>query len=111
MKKIALTLLVLGVILLTACGGTEPTGVSTNESKNSPEITKEEFDQIKDGMTYEEIVGIIGGEGELTVESGTEGEELHTAAYQFEGKGSIGANAQLMFQGGKLITKAQVGLK
>lgn len=106
MRKIALILMVLSVFMMTACGNSEPTGAA-----NSVKISKAEFDKIENGMTYEEIVKIVGGEGELTVESGKKGEELHTAAYQYEGEGSKGANVQLMFQGDKLITKAQNGLK
>lgn len=75
-------------------------------------ITKAEFDQIKDGMSYEEVTAIVGGEGELQAESGKPGEELYTVSYSYQAeKGSLGANANVMFQGGKMTMKAQAGLK
>lgn len=88
-----------------------PADEQPKEEKNSPKMSKAEFDVIKSGMTYEEVTAIIGGPGELVSESGSPGEEFHTVMYQYEGEGQIGANANLMFQGGKLVNKAQFGLQ
>lgn len=77
-------------------------------------MTKAEFDQLKTGMTYDEATKIIGGPGEVISESGTKGGDglnIHTVMYQYKGEGSLGANANMMFQDEKLITKAQMGLK
>ncbi|MEH7354031.1 DUF3862 domain-containing protein [Neobacillus drentensis] len=73
-------------------------------------LTKEKFEQIKDGMTYEEVVAIVGSEGTVLSESGEKGTDLHTVMYEFEADGGFGANANMMFQGNKLINKAQFGL-
>ena len=81
------------------------------ETKNDPGISKKEFEQIQSGMTYEEVVSIIGGEGEVLSESGNKGEDLHTVMYQWDGESGFGANANAMFQGGKLNTKSQFGLE
>jgi hypothetical protein len=81
------------------------------EPQNKPTISKAEFDQIQNGMTYEEVVKIIGGEGELLSETGTKGDPAHTVMYKWDGEGDIGANANAMFQGGKMINKSQFGLK
>ena len=81
------------------------------ESKNKPGISKKEFDQLKSGMSYEEVVKIVGSEGEVLSESGNEGEDLHTVMYSWEGESGWGSNANAMFQGGKLNTKAQMGLE
>ncbi|OMF35321.1 hypothetical protein BK133_11105 [Paenibacillus sp. FSL H8-0548] len=93
----------MGLALLVGCSNSSP-------ASSSGKITKADFESLEVGMTIEDVFALI-GEGELSVESGTVGEELHTAAYTYDGKGSLGANVQLMFQGGKLITKAQAGLK
>jgi hypothetical protein len=77
------------------------------------EVSKAEFDQLKTGMTYAEASKIIGGPGEVMSESGTEGGDglnIHTVMYMYDGEGSFGANANLMFQKEKLINKAQLGL-
>ena len=74
-------------------------------------ITKAEFDQIQNGMTYEQVVQIIGSEGELMSESGDKGTQFYTVMYTWEGESGFGANANAMFQGGKMVNKAQFGLK
>lgn len=79
--------------------------------KNNPSMNKAEFDQLKSGMTYEKCIEIIGGPGEVASESGNPGDQFHTVMYQYEGEGDFGANANLMFQGNKLQSKAQFGLK
>ncbi|MEH6943185.1 hypothetical protein [Bacillus sp. JJ722] len=75
------------------------------------EIELAKFQQIQTGMTLEEVTKIVGGEGEITSETGEQGTSLHTIVYSYQGKGDIGANAVLMFQGNKLINKSQYGLK
>ena len=83
-------------------------------SKNEPEISMSEFNQIKNGMTYEQVTEIIGDPGELIAETGTSGDQFHTVTYQFKGEGGSiwnSAFAQLIFQGGQLNTKAQKGIK
>ncbi|MDP1383004.1 DUF3862 domain-containing protein [Priestia megaterium] len=82
----------------------------TTEATDDGVLTKEKFEQIKDGMTYEEVVKIIGSEGELLSESGEKGTSLYTVMYSFKADGSFGANSSMMFQGGKLMNKSQFGL-
>ncbi len=89
----------------------KPTEEQPAQEENKPTITKAEFDQIKSGMTYEEVTQIIGGPGTVLSESGNPGEKLHTVIYQYEGEGSLGANANMAFQGNKLQNKAQMGLE
>ncbi|APC42738.1 hypothetical protein A7L45_16230 [Clostridium estertheticum subsp. estertheticum] len=74
-------------------------------------MTKAKFTEIQNGMNYEEVTKIIGGPGEVLSESGTKGDAYYTVMYQYEGIGSMGANSNLMFQGNKLMNKAQLGLK
>lgn len=78
---------------------------------NSPSMTMAEFNAIQNGMSYEQVVQIVGGPGEKMSESGSPGEEYYTVMYMWEGEGSLGANANSMFQGGALINKAQFGLE
>lgn len=81
-----------------------------SEGKDTGKITKAEFEAIESGMTYDEVVEIIGGPGEVMSESGNEGEAAHTVMYSWDGVGQLGANANATFQGGELINKAQFGL-
>jgi hypothetical protein len=79
--------------------------------KNDPDISKAEFDAIENGMTYAEVVKIIGGEGEVMSEIGVKGEEFYTIMYMYDGEKGLGSNANFTFQDGKLSMKAQYGLK
>ncbi|RIV79791.1 hypothetical protein D2V04_06310 [Pelagerythrobacter aerophilus] len=60
-------------------------------------------------MSHAEVQEIVGSGGKLISESELAG--VHTAMYQFEGEGSLGANASVMFQNGELIQKSQFGLR
>lgn len=79
--------------------------------ENPSTINLSEFNRLKMGISYDQATDIIGGYGEVLSEGETEGTPFHTIIYQYEGEGSLGANANLMFQGGKLTNKAQYGLK
>lgn len=83
------------------------TPAKTDSDSDDAELTMAKYNQLKNGMTYEECVEIIGSEGNQTVSSG-EGK------YKFESYKWDGPNFQfimLSFMGGKLNSKAQNGLK
>ncbi|WP_374722582.1 hypothetical protein [Peribacillus tepidiphilus] len=91
---------------------TSSTSNAQDQQKTEPKagvLTKEKFDHIENGMTYEEVVSIIGSEGVVISETGDKGSQFHTVMYEFETDGFM-SNANMMFQGGKLVSKAQVGL-
>ena len=73
-------------------------------------LTEEKFKQVKEGMTYEEVVKIVGAEGKILSETGSAGEPHHTVMYEFETDGVL-SSSTMMFQGGKLINKAQIGVE
>lgn len=81
-------------------------------SGNKPTISISEFNKISTGMTYDEVVEIIGSKGNVLseVDLGL-GARYKTSIYMWDGEGSIGANANITFQNGKVVTKAQFGLK
>lgn len=79
--------------------------------KNKPGISKAEFDKIQNGMSYDEVKAIIGSDGEVLSETGQAGEQFHTIMYKWDGEKGFGANANFMFQEGKLQNKSQFGLK
>jgi len=69
-------------------------------------VTAAEFDMIREGMTYQQVVGIIGAPGEQMSSSDIAG--YRTVMYSWTN--SSGSNMNAMFQNGKLIQKAQFGL-
>ncbi len=115
MKKIAILFLIMVLnISLCSCGSPNDIikGTGADVINSEASISLEEFNKIETGMTYEEVCNIVGGEGTLgsSVDIGV-GEEYKSEIYQWTGDGSIGANANVTFQGGKVISKAQIGLK
>lgn len=74
----------------------------------SSRITLSAFNRISDGMTYAQVVNILGKEGTEISSSNLAG--YKTVMYQWDGD-SWGANMNAMFQNGRLISKSQFGLK
>jgi hypothetical protein len=65
----------------------------------APVVTKAEFDQIREGMSYEDVVRIIGASGDLQSSSDLAG--FKTVMYAW--MNSNGSNMNAMFQNGKLV--------
>ena len=97
------------VFITSKTSPTQPTQPTEPTQQNAATISKGEFDQITTGMTYEQVTAIVGGPGEVSSESEVLG--IKTTIYSFKGEGSIGANAVISFQDGKVLIKSQVGLK
>lgn len=99
----------LGVCIYLSSKMFTPSIVETVQpSNNESYITLEQFNSVKIGMTYDDVVILFGCEGELASESDFMG--LKTSIYSWYGS-NIGANAQLTFQNGELMSKSQFGLK
>ncbi|SIT08062.1 DUF3862 domain-containing protein [Kroppenstedtia eburnea] len=77
------------------------------EPKKDNEVTKAEYDQIKNGMSYQEVVNIIGFEGEENSQNEIGG----TKTIMYTWMNPDGSNMNAMFQNDKLVQKAQFGLK
>ncbi|MDM5232525.1 DUF3862 domain-containing protein [Lysinibacillus pakistanensis] len=78
-------------------------------SKEDGKLTEEKFKQIKEGMTLEEVFNIVGLEGKVISETGTDGDSNHTVIYEFETAGAF-STANMTFQDNKIINKTQIGL-
>jgi len=72
-------------------------------------VTMANFSRLQSGMSYPEAVSILGAEG--TVMSSSDIAGYSTVMYQWDGEGGFGANMNATFQNGKLVSKAQFGLK
>jgi len=71
-------------------------------------ITMEKFLQLKEGMSYTDVVSIIGEEGDLSSSSEIAG--YKTVLYTWKGT-SLGSNMIATFQNDKMVSKSQFGLK
>jgi hypothetical protein len=80
------------------------------DSGSKAKITMKKFKKIHNGMSYSKVKKIIGGAGSKNSESGQKGSPEYTVIYGYKGN-TLGGNAMFTFQGGKLLNKAQFGLK
>ena len=69
-------------------------------------VTRSQYDQISEGMTYEQAVAIIGHPGNELSRNDLGG--FQTVMYSW--RNSDGSNMNAMFQNDRLISKAQFGL-
>lgn len=116
MKKYFLILGLLCVLTISGCSEDisdklEDTQYVYPDSKDVI-VTLDEYKQLKSGMTEQEVWDIIGGKctNTGTTDLGI-GEQYITISYGCNGNGNTGSNVILMFQGGKLNTMSQIGLK
>ena len=105
MKKIvtgAIAILtVFAVLALVACGGSG--------------ITLAQYEEVETGMTLDQVIEIFGG-NEGTIMSETEMFGIRTEIRSWDGRGSVGANLNITFQGNEgedltVVSKAQIGLR
>jgi hypothetical protein len=76
------------------------------EERNRPQMTMANFNRCRPGMTYDQVVSIVGPPNEVLSENQIA--NIHTVMYSW--KAGIVANANMTFQNGKLVSKAQFGL-
>lgn len=81
---------------------------TVSPKNNSSKVTLEQFNRLQEGMTYQEVVSILGSEGEILSSSDIAG--YKTIMYMWEGN-SLGGNMNAIFQNDKMISRAQFGLK
>lgn len=86
-------------------------GLDDTPTENPGLLTKAAYDQLEQGMSYDEVCAIIGNPNEKIAESGVPGEPDHTVMYMWYGSNSLISNASILFQGDKLLEKLQVGLE
>lgn len=73
----------------------------------TPNVTMAEFAQLQTGMTYDQVVEIIGAPGEELSRSDIGG----FTTVMFAWKNANASNMNAMFQNGGLVNKAQFGLR
>lgn len=71
-------------------------------------VTMANFSRLKTGMTYAQVVEILGKDGEEL--SSNEIAGVKTIMYKWDGNG-FAVNMNAMFQNDKLMSESQLGLK
>ena len=113
--KVAVVLALIGIVGLVVVSSELKTifkdpfapNFLTSSSSESQLVTMSEYNQIYDGMTYGDVVRIIGSRGEELSRSSTAGYTI--TMYAWSNKN--GSNMTAMFENGKLTTKSQIGLR
>lgn len=95
MKRVILT----GVFALAA---------GTALSATTCEVSKAQYDALQPNSTYEQVVAVLGCHGEEMSSSEMAG--YRTVMLMWNGN-SFGGNMNVMIQNGRLVSKAQFGLK
>ena len=83
------------------------TQTGTDIVQTQEKITLEKFNKIETGMTYQQVVDIIGEEGTLSTESAY-GDQSMKIYYWYSSNGIT--NATISFMNGKVSAKSQIGL-
>lgn len=87
-----------------------PQVTARSERKSEePMLTLSKFGQIQTGMSYDEVVAIIGNNG--VEQSASEFGNIRTVMVSWTNPGVMKGNASIIFQNGKLTSKSQFGLK
>jgi hypothetical protein len=87
----------------------DKTELSTPQPQNTSGVNMDNYNKIQTGMSYEEVVSVLGKQGEEMSSNDIAG--YKNVMYKWDGDSGFGANMNAMFQNGKLIQKAQFGLK
>lgn len=86
---------------------TRPSQKTAPPARSRDRYSMKQYNQLKSGMTYEEVCKIMGGQGQELSRMSLGDEEL--AGYMWQN--DSGGNLQCQFQGNKMSSKAQFGLR
>lgn len=102
--------IVIAVLLILAGIGTLFGNSSTNENEDKKDttVTMDEFMQIETGMSYDDVVKIIGFDGTLNTQVDLFNDGDKTEIYEWKNAMS---GVVITFQGGVVTTKTQHGLE
>lgn len=109
------------IVIIIAIGGTGASNQNTNTATSSEDIasntsakqenirvTLEQYNQIQNGMTYDEVVAIFGGKENSSSESEVAG--IKSEVKTWNGNGTFSA-VSIGFTDGAVSSKSQTGLE
>lgn len=101
-----------GPLLLFACCA----GIAANAPPVAPAppqpqspVTLDNFLRVKNGMTFDEVCAVLGNPSTMLADSEIAG--IRTVMFQWNAAGFGGANCNVTLQNGRVIAKAQFGLR
>lgn len=102
-----IALLAAALAFASGCSLTKP-GTDAPVKDKMVKINKEAFDKVQLGITYEQLVQAVGGEGTITEQKGTQGEPGFTVIVLYPGV--QGGEARFVFKDSKLGSKTASSL-
>jgi hypothetical protein len=108
--------LVVSVVVAIGCGGGVPSRLRSDSispdtqrtpTGSAPQLTMKNYEAIVTGMSYEQVVDVVGFPGERQAKNEVRGIVLEFIVWKSPDGSSIGAT----FKDGKLANKEQSGLK
>ena len=105
--------LIVVIIVIAIIGGSQTSTSNTqstteDSSTKDVKVTLEQYNQIKDGMTYDEVVEIFGGKESTSSESEVAGIKSEIKTWNGNGTFSV---ATIGFTNGEVSSKSQTGLE
>ena len=115
-KKYIACYAVLSGLLLAGCdqSASRPELGFGAHSNKAQVVTFDEYRRLESGMSYRQVVAIIGAEGQEIARSkidGIPGVMAATETIMYQWVNSDGGNMNAMFQNDRLMQKAQFGLR
>lgn len=105
---IGIIVAVVGICLLAGDTTKTTSTPQISNEQNQAKATMDKFNQIKTGMTYKEVVKIVGEEGSLSTES-SYGDQSMQIYYWYASNGI--SNMTISFMNGIVNAKSQIGLE
>lgn len=109
---IGIIIVIIGICTIINSGSSNKTSTnlttSTENAQSEQYMTLEKFNKIQTGMTYQQVVDIVGTEGTLSTES-SYGSASMKIYYWYSSDGV--SNATISFDNDKVSAKSQIGLK
>ncbi|MEI6808770.1 MAG: hypothetical protein WCN95_08605 [bacterium] len=69
MRKVLSVIATIGLLSFVGCGGGDGDTAGSGNAGH-PIVTRAEYDQIQNGMTYDQVVAIVGSAGSETLNAG-----------------------------------------
>lgn len=104
---VGIAIIFVGICCGISISQNNTTSTGSGIVQEQTKVTLEKFNKIETGMTYQQVVNIIGEEGTLSTESSYGNQSMKVYYWYASNKIS---NATVSFMNGKVTAKSQVGL-
>jgi outer membrane protein assembly factor BamE (lipoprotein component of BamABCDE complex) len=94
------TLVLAAALMLSIC-----TGCAKQTATKEATVSAQQYEQLTEGIAYDDVIKLVGGPGKLISESGTKDSADYITTVQYNGE-QPKSTVKLGFRQGKLVTKS-----